>query len=235
MDGSQNVTGAAPGFIKFRGLKVPRAPFMGGALRTALRKDTYETPMIRAASRTALPIDRVLDLGAGIGALAAVLAKREGVEAVHCIEGNPELAAYMPTLFAANDIENAAVTHGTLGKRKGTTDFHLRKNVALSSTREVEGIATTETVKIDVINAKTLFKDVAPTLLVCDIEGSEAEIIPQLDLKDLRAAVIKLHPNWIGPEGVNAVFAAMMDAGLAYNARASDGKIVSFRRAWPLK
>lgn len=58
-------------------------------------------------------------------------------------------------------------------------------------------------------------------------------MIPDLDLSGLRAAVVKLHPKWIGPEGVNAVFAAMMEAGLNYNARGSNGKVVSFRRTWP--
>jgi hypothetical protein len=56
-----------------------------------------------------------------------------------------------------------------------------------------------------------------------------------MDLTGLRAAVIETHPQWIGPEGMNIVFNAFMQAGLAYYARGSSGKVVSFRRNWPLR
>lgn len=48
----------------------------------------------------------------------------------------------------------------------------------------------------------------------------------------LRAAILELHPQWIGPEGVNAVFRAFMEAALAYYPRFSTHKVVCFRRAW---
>ena len=64
---------------------------------------------------------------------------------------------------------------------------------------------------------------------------NEAELLPEMDLTGLRAAVIELHPQWIGPEGVNAVFGALMGAGLAYYPKLSTQKVVTFRRAWPLK
>jgi len=72
---------------------------------------------------------------------------------------------------------------------------------------------TTQKTKVEVLNAKTVFKDLQPTVLICDIEGAEADLIPQLDLSGLRAAVIETHPQWIGPEGINKVFRAFMDAG----------------------
>ena len=65
-----------------------------------------------------------------------------------------------------------------------------------------------------------------------DIEGAEASLLPMLDLTGLRGVMIELHPQYIGPLGVNAVFRAMMDAGLAYYARGSTQKVVCFRRNW---
>ncbi|MBM1814395.1 FkbM family methyltransferase [Pseudosulfitobacter pseudonitzschiae] len=233
MDGTTDVANTAQPSIKSRGLRFPKAAFMTPAMRTALRKDTYENTLVTACNRTALPEDTVLDIGAGIGAVSATLAKQQNVKMVHAVEANPELATYLTNMFALNGIENASVISGTLGKRKSTVDFHLRKNPALSSlvARDDSPAGTVE--KIEVQNARTLMKELSPTVVVIDIQGSEADLIPDLDLSGLRAAVVKLHPKWIGPEGVNAVFAAMMEAGLNYNARGSNGKVVSFRRTWP--
>ena len=77
-----------------------------------------------------------------------------------------------------------------------------------------------------------MLEEVRPEVLICDIEGGEAELLPAGDWSSLRAAVIELHPQWIGQSGVQAVFDAMQGAGLSYFPRASHGKVVTFRRGW---
>ena len=101
-----------------------------------------------------------------------------------------------------------------------------------SSMEVLEGEEDPSSIKVDVLNAKTVFKDIKPTVLICDIEGAEADLIPKLDLSGLRAAILETHPQWIGPEGINAVFKAFMDAGLAYYHRGSHGKVLCFRDRW---
>jgi hypothetical protein len=96
----------------------------------------------------------------------------------------------------------------------------------------LEGEVDPPSTKVDVLNAKTVFKDIGANVLICDIEGAEVDLIPTLDLTGLRAAIIELHPQWIGPEGVNKVFRAFMDAGLAYYHRGSTNKVVCFRTDW---
>ncbi|ASM72617.1 MULTISPECIES: FkbM family methyltransferase [Roseobacteraceae] len=231
-----STTDAAPSpqpSIKSRGLQFPKAAFMTPAIRTALRKNTYENALVTACGRTALPEDTVLDIGAGFGAVSATLARLQKVRMVHALEANPELATYLSGMFALNNIENATVISGALGKRKGTADFYMRKNPAMSSLIEREDSPAETIGKITVQNAKTLMKSLSPTLVVVDVQGAEADLVPDLDLTGLRAAVVKLHPRWIGPAGVDAIFAAMMEAGLKYYARGSSGKIVAFRRTWP--
>lgn len=118
MDGTTDVANTAQPSIKSRGLRFPKAAFMTPTMRTALRKDTYENTLVTACNRTALPEDTVLDIGAGIGAVSATLAKQQNVKMVHAVEANPELATYLTNMFALNGIENASVISGTLGKRK---------------------------------------------------------------------------------------------------------------------
>ncbi|MEO0745167.1 MAG: FkbM family methyltransferase, partial [Pseudomonadota bacterium] len=93
--------------------------------------------------------------------------------------------------------------------------------------------ASTETV--DVQNVKTQVKAIRPDVLICDIDGAEAALIPLMDLNKVRAAVVTLNPQTTGPEGVAAVFQAFMAAGLSYFPKLSSQKVVTFRRAWPVK
>ncbi len=76
------------------------------------------------------------------------------------------------------------------------------------------------------------FRNIAPSFLICDIEGAEAGLLPAADLGSLRCAVVELHPQWIGKAGVAAVFAAMTAAGLSYYPKTSNKKVVTFRRDW---
>ncbi|WP_299741886.1 FkbM family methyltransferase [uncultured Tateyamaria sp.] len=219
-----------------RGLLFPRdtdvlKPRIAGSLRRGL----YERKEGDAVLRVIQPDDVVLELGGGVGFISTLVAKKSQAAHVHVYEANSTLAAYIRQVHDANGIENTTVHHAILGKRKGTKDFHVRGNILASSVEETngEGIVRTETV--DVVNAGQQTKAIKPTVLVCDIEGDEADLLPEMDLSTLRAAVIELHPQWIGPEGVNAVFGAMMGAGLAYYPKLSTQKVVTFRRAWPLK
>lgn len=54
-----------------------------------------------------------------------------------------------------------------------------------------------------------------PDVLICDIEGAEAEVIPAFDASNLRAAVIELHPDRISPAQIAAIHAALAGHGLS--------------------
>lgn len=219
-----------------RGLLFPRdmgvlKPRIAGNLRRGL----YENKEGDAILRITQPDDVVLELGGGVGFISTLLAKKSQAAHVHVYEANSALANYIRRVHAANGIENTTVHHAMLGKRKGTRAFHVRGNILASSTDEENGDGIVRTETVDVVNARQQTRAIKPTVLVCDIEGGEADLLPEMDLSTVRAAVIELHPQWIGPEGVNAVFGALMAAGLAYYPKLSGRKVVTFRRAWPLR
>lgn len=219
-----------------RGLKFPRdMEVLKPRIASSLRRGLYETKEGDAVLRVIQPDDVVLELGGGLGYISTLVAKKSQAAHVHVYEADGTLADYIRRVHSANEIENATVHHAVLGKRKGTRDFHVRGNILASSTDETNGDGVLRTETVDVVNAGQQTRAIKPTVLVCDIEGGEAELLPDMDLSTLRAAVIELHPQWIGPEGVNAVFGALMAAGLAYYPKLSDQKVVTFRRAWPLR
>lgn len=221
------------GFITSRGMKFPHhADIIKGRVRSLLRKNAYEQKESEAALRIVKEGDVVVELGAGIGYMSTLVASKRKIKSVHSFEANPHLIPYIQKVHAINGLTNAHVTNAILGPRKGTADFYVRDNLLGSSLAVLEGEVDPPSTKVDVLNAKTVFKDIGANVLICDIEGAEVDLIPSLDLTGLRAAIIELHPQWIGPEGVNKVFRAFMDAGLAYYHRGSTNKVVCFRTDW---
>lgn len=216
-----------------RGMRFPKdGRFIVGKTRVALRNDTYEAKEAAAVLKVVREDDVVVELGAGIGFMSTLVATKRKIRAVHAFEANPHLIPYIESVHAANAVNNAHVTNAILGREAGSVPFYVReKFIASSMTQDVDGtIVSTE--EVEVLDGKSVFQSIEPTVLICDIEGAEVDLIPALDLSSLRAAVIELHPQWIGPEGINAVFGAFMQAGLAYYARASTNKVVAFRREW---
>ena len=221
-------------FVMSRGLRFPKhRDFIQGALRRRLRKNRHEPKMTEAALGMVGAGDTVIELGAGIGYLSALIATSIDIKSIHSFEANPHLVPYIQSVHAANGLTNAHVTHAILGKRKGTAAFYVRDDLMSSSMMAQDSDPPEpQTEKVDVLNANTAFRDIAPTVLLCDIEGAEADLLPDLDLSNLRAAVVKLHPEFIGKAGVSTIFQAFMDADLCYDASVSSNKVVAFRRDW---
>ena len=231
MDGQS--TSESSGFIRSRGMLFPKHPeIMQGKIRRLLRNNDYEAKETEAALRVVKEGDVVVELGGGIGYMSTLVATKRAIKSVHVFEANPNLIPYIRSVHAANDVTNAHVTNAILGPRKGSVDFYVREPMLGSSMQVLEGEVDPPSVKVDVLNAKTTFKDIGANVLICDIEGAEVDLIPSLDLSGFRAAIIETHPQWIGPEGMNKVMRAFMDAGLAYYHRGSHGKVLAFRTDW---
>ncbi|MFC6583943.1 FkbM family methyltransferase [Sulfitobacter aestuariivivens] len=220
-------------FVRSRGMRFPRHPdIIKGRVRKLLRTNAYEQKETEAALRVVRAGDTVLELGGGIGYMSTLLATKRPIRSIHSFEANPHLIPYIREVHAANGVTNAHVTNAILGPNEGGIDFYVRDPMLGSSLAVLEGEVDPPSVKVDVLDAKQVFKDIKPTVLICDIEGAEADLIPHLDLSGLRAAVLETHPQWIGPKGINAVMQAFMDAGLAYYHRGSHGKVLCFRTDW---
>lgn len=218
-----------------RGLRFPDRPaFLTQRLRRALRFNNYEKQEAEALKGMIRSEDVVLELGGGIGFMSSIAAKA-GARAVHVYEPNPDAVAYARDVHALNEIETVTITNAIVGPKKGTATFYQRENM-LTSSMEADPIRVDSPVvathEIEVLNINTVWKSVKPTVLICDIEGAEANLFDKAQMTGLRLAVIELHPQWIGEAGVRAVFDAMMRAGLTYFPKASSAKVVTFKKDW---
>jgi FkbM family methyltransferase len=225
-----------PPFIKSRGIRFPNdRRVIPPRRRKALRLGQYEDRETQAVIATVRPDDVVIELGAGMGYMSTLMAKNLNVAQVHAYEANPDMVPYIQRVYDENGVENAQVHNAILGPKKGKVNFYVRGNFLASSMEEnPRGLAgqPTRVEQIEMRNINTEFKRLKPTVLVCDIEGAEAEVLPAADLSCLRAAIVELHPQWIRQEGVQAVFDAMHRAGLTYYPKRSDAKVVTFLKGW---
>lgn len=222
-------------YLRSRGMRFPKHPqITTGRIRGSLRENTYEAKECDAVMRVVRAGDTVLELGGGIGYMSTLVACKKNIAHVHTFEANPALIPYIQSVHAANDVTNATIHNALLSEEAGDpVDFFVRQNfLASSMDGSVEQDSIIETHKIEQRSVHKVLADTKPDVLICDIEGAEAHLLPAGDWSGLRAAIIELHPQWIGQKGVQAVFDCMHEAGLSYFPKASHAKVVTFKKDW---
>lgn len=202
-------------------------------VRKMLRQECYEDKEARAAIRIIRPHDRVLELGAGIGFISTLIGTKIAPQEIHCCEPSPLLIPYIQQVHQLNKVDNVHLHHILLGETDGEATFYIRDGILGSSlmahSDDPEDIQTTT---VPVRSGSAFMQEINPTVLVCDIEGAEADLFPHLHLSDLRAVIIELHPQWLGSEGIGKVIRCLDEAGLVFHPKYSDGKVAVFRSDW---
>lgn len=225
-----------PEFIRSRGMRFPYDErVITPKRRRLLRNNDYELKETEAVISQIKRSDTVIELGAGMGYMSTLMARKLKVAHVHAFEANPAMIPYIRKVHAANEITNATVHNALLGEEEGEVTFYVRGDFVASSMEDNlgdrhGGVIARETVPVRPMN--TVMAELSPTALVCDIEGAEAHVIPAMDLSGLRIAILELHPQTFGKEGTAKVFDAMHAAGMIYFPRTSNAKVVTFRRDW---
>lgn len=230
-------TDTAPAFIRSRGMRFPNDPrVITEKRRRLLKAGSYELKEYQAVYKLVNPEDVVLELGAGMGYMSTMMAKQKKVKKVVAVEANPAMIPYIGQVHEANGVETVEVLNALLGpKPADPVNFYVRGDFVASSMEDNLGDAHGGVIAVEqvqVLGINDVLAEHKPTVLVCDIEGAEADLLPAADLSGLRAAVVELHPQWIGQAGVQAVFDAMAKAGLTYFPRSSRSKVVMFKKGW---
>ncbi|MGP1355616.1 FkbM family methyltransferase [Roseicyclus sp.] len=199
--------------------RVPRA------VRNGLYKQTYEDAERRLLQTVLRPGDRVLEIGAGIGAVGLLAARIAGGANVLSYEANPDLAPVIEANYALN------AERPRLRMKAVTTDgapvvFHQADNVLSSSVHARREARRTVTVESDSLSA--VLAEFAPDVLVMDVEGAETALLAGAPLHGIRAIVLELHPHIVGQEAIDTLSAALNAGG--FSERARDRKTVLLTR-----
>lgn len=219
--------------LKCRGMRFPLdREVLPPRIRTLLRQGTYEAKEADAVKKLVKADDVVMELGAGIGFMSTLVATKTPAKSVHSFEANPQLMPYIAQVHALNGVTNAHVTNAVLADSDGSAAFYIRKNFLASSLDPMEDGEACTRVEVPTRDVNAVIAELQPSVLICDIEGAEVDLLPKMDLTTLRAVVIETHPQWIGKEGIQKIFRCLDAAGLVFFPRWSHGKVAVFRSDW---
>lgn len=80
------------------------------------------------------------------------------------------------------------------------------------------------------VDVSRLVREFRPDVMVVDIEGGEGDLFSGLKLPGIRSLVVEVHQSRVGGKGIARCFAALHQAGFAYDPNGSQGSNVVFTR-----
>lgn len=210
-------------------LHLPEAALKGN-LERALSSGRYENHEADALLWHLRARDRLLDLGAGLGFICALAAGVLGEGAVVGVEAGPETVKLARRNLVANGFPGVKVLRGAVvGAGAGEVEFGQRPAFWASALKGPEGWPeNAEVIRVPVRPIGKLLAKFAPTVICCDIEGAELEVLAQ-PLPGVRLVVVETHPQVYGPEGVARIGAALGAQGFT-DAEGAKKDTLVFRR-----
>ena len=191
---------------------------------------TYEADEARSADRCVRKGFRVLELGAGIGYVTAMCAKRAGPANVMSVEANPALIPVIEANLALNGLSGVTLIHGAATgpvEEGATAEFAVSEGYTGSSL-DGKGRAVT----VPLISIHDLIRAHKPHVVLMDVEGAEADMFNRLWKCPLRFCVMELHPKKYPARTIKKIVDMMSAMDMTYDPVTSRGKILGFRKVW---
>lgn len=211
-------------------LHLPEATLKGN-LERALSSGRYENHEADALLMHLVPGDRLLDLGAGLGFICALAAGVLGEASVFGVEAGPETVKLARKNLAVNGFAGVKLMRGAVvGTGSGEVEFGQRPAFWASALKGPEGWPeTAEVIRVPARAIGTLLAKLAPTVICCDIEGGEADVLVQ-PLPGVRLVVVETHPQVYGAAGVDRIAAALLAQGFQPEPKGAKADTLVFRR-----
>ena len=185
------------------GVDVPMSDFLDPGMIRRIGRAKYEGQEIAGALHVVRAGDRVLEVGAGLGIVGAVIARNCRPERMLSFEANPMLLPHIDTLYRINGLETVIEARNAVlisdRDRPASLPFHIHPSFRSSSLIAAE--ETAETVQVPTEDFAAVCRELKPTVLICDIEGGELELLRHADLSGFRAVVMEFHGRAYGTKG----------------------------------
>ncbi|MBD7992731.1 MULTISPECIES: FkbM family methyltransferase [Ochrobactrum] len=216
--------------LNVHGIRVPiTSQEVSRVIWQALESQSYEAKEARSVFKAVKPGDRVLELGAGIGIITAVIAGIANVT-IWAFEANPATAALAARVIAANEIHNVVLNQGilTAGQPRSHA-FYVRQDLWMSSMDETQG-PYQSCIELPSANIDDFITAHAINVLVMDIEGAERDLLCNAELAGIERIFLELHDHLYGLAGIRDITQALTGKGFAYDPRGSQGPCVLFAK-----
>ncbi|MGR3453630.1 FkbM family methyltransferase [Pseudooceanicola sp.] len=195
------------------GVDVPVSPFLHDQRIERINAARYEEAEILGALRCVRAGDAVLELGAGLGIVGAVVARNLRPSRVRAYEANAALVPHIRALYALNGLEDVISVENRLliaaPDRPEIMTLNITNSFLGSSVLETARSRDSVEVPTGDFNEACAEAEV----LIMDIEGAELELLRHADLSHLRAVVTEFHPDAYGPEGMKEAKEILRAAG----------------------
>lgn len=213
--------------VDLGGVRLRVGAHLSAPIQRAIHRGHYEAPELACLQRALTASDVVLELGTGLGLLAAFCARRVGSERVFTFEANPALRPLIEETFRLNEVAPTLETV-MLGAESGRRAFYVDRDFWRSST--VRGTRPVQEVDVPVWAFNGELERRRPTVLIIDIEGGEVELVEYMRLDGVRTVIIELHPRVIGVERTEAVKAFFAASGFTTAASEAKGTVLWLER-----
>jgi len=182
---------------------------VGADVQRLLYRQEYEFAELQMIGHILMPSDRVLEIGAGTGAVGLTAAAMIGQDRVTSYEANPALEPIIRKNYEINGI------FPTLVMKAATADgapvvFNVTPSLLSSS---VYHRGETRPVTVESVAIDDAIQRHDPTVLVMDVEGAEVDLLPVADLSDIRAVLVETHAKVTGQEPVERMVTSLVDQG----------------------
>ena len=203
-------------------------------IEAALRSGAYEADETRSLPDVVREGDHVLELGAGMGFVSAILATRTRAARIVALEANPQLIPFIHKVHRLNGaarvrVLNGVASAGPASRGDEYAKFYARPDFWMSSLSP-EPYAYDRIEAVPVFSLDALLAKHAITMIVCDIEGGEVALLPKADLSGVDRIYVEVHDHLTGLSGVKTLFDALSAKGFAYDLRHSCGSVVLFTK-----
>ena len=231
-----------PETVEIAGVRIPIDPaIMSDKIQQQLRAGRWEDGETAVLPTIVAAGDRVIDLGAGIGFLAAFIGLLRKAELIVAVEANPELMPLIGALAGLNGVEiealNALVAIETTSP---THPFYLHNDLWASSPIRIKDSSLRGVVELPVTTLEALAAEFSPTLMIIDLEVMRGFLadgaavartrLGAANLPGVTRILAELKPTRFTPAEVQAIFDGLSNAGFGYDPGLSRSELVVFSR-----
>jgi FkbM family methyltransferase len=187
-------------------------------MREYIAYGKYEAAECDLCRRYLTPTDRVLELGGGIGFMGLFCQRQLGLTDYFTVEANPHTLKLLESNYALNGLTPKTL-NAAVARENGAVQFEAGEEFwkdALQSKAQRPGSSQSrKTITAEGMTLETIFSQTpfAPTALVVDVEGAEAEFAWEHLPATVEKIVIELHPKIVGITSFHRTVAAIQNRG----------------------
>lgn len=194
-----------------------------------LKSGRYELQESRALTEFVTPEDVVMDIGAGVGFVSILAARIVGGQNVIAIEANPKLLPVLEHNFALNEVAGATLLNFAV-VASGDPHATLYLNRAFWASTTLAPNTSQKGVEVPAVSLEAITAEWQPTVVVCDVEGSEKDFFQAPLPPCVRLIILELHPTKYSAQAFDTILARLAAIGFAYVFFDTPDDVVCFAR-----